>query len=155
MHGSNVMRRYLLTGGLLLLHGVAAAQPATVAVTEAWSRATTGAAQTAAIYVTVTASEPDRLTGAATPVAAMAELHQSRMEGGVMEMRAVPGGLPVAPGTPIHMAPGGYHLMLMGLKQPLTIGDHIPVTLTFEHAGAVTTDAVVAGPGASAPPPMK
>ena len=131
------------------------AQPADVAVTEAWSRATTPVAQTGAMYVTVTASQPDRLTGASTPVAASAELHVSRMRNGVMEMRPVPDGLAVTPGTPIHMAPGSYHLMLMGLKQPLKQGDHVPLTLTFAHASAITVDAVVAGPGASAPPPRK
>ena len=127
------------------------AQPL-VAVTEAWSRATSEAAQTAAIYLTVTAAEPDRLIAASTPAAETAELHQSRMQDGIMEMRPVPGGLAVLPGTPIHMAPGGYHLMLMGLKHPLHTGDSIAVTLTFEHAGTITAVAQVAGPGASAPP---
>lgn len=131
------------------------AQPANVAVTEAWSRASTPGAQTGAVYVTVTASQPDRLTGASTPVAADAELHVSRMRAGVMEMRPVPGGLPVTPGVPIHMAPGGYHLMLTGLTQPLKQGDHVPLTLTFEHAGPITVDALVAGPGANAPPARK
>ena len=147
-----MMRAMLLAGGFVAVCLPALAQPAGVAVTEAWSRATTGAAQTAAVYVTVTATEPDRLIGASTPVAGTAELHQSRMADGVMEMRPVPGGLAVTPGAPIHMAPGGYHLMLMGLVQTLKQGDHFPVTLTFQHAGAVTAEAVVAGPGASAPP---
>ena len=147
------MRLTLLAAAGLLVTLPALAQPANVAVTQAWSRATTAAAQTGAIYVTVTASQPDRLTGASTPAAATAELHVSRMDHGVMQMRPVPDGLPVTPGTPIRMVPGGYHLMLTGLKQPLKQGDHIPVTLTFEHAGPVTADAVVAGPGASAPPP--
>ena len=138
-----------------LLARAACAQPAGVAVTEAWSRATTPAAQTGAIYVTVTAAEPDRLIGATTPVAAMAELHQSLMRAGVMEMRPVPDGLPVTPGVPIHMTPGGYHIMLMGLKQPLRQGDHVPVTLTFQHAPAITVQAVIGSPGASAPPPTK
>ena len=149
------MRFVPLASALLIMNAAARAQPANVAVTEAWSRATTGAAQTAAIYVTVTASEPDRLTAASTPAASVTELHQSRMAAGVMEMRPVTGGLPVTPTLPIHMAPGGYHIMLMGLKQPLNLGDHVPVTLTFEHAGAITVDALVAGPGASAPPPMR
>ena len=139
----------------MLIANVAFAQPAALAVTEAWSRASTPAAQTGAMYVTVTTGQPDRLTGATTPVASMAEIHQSRMRAGVMEMRPVPDGLPVTPGTPIHMTPGGYHIMLMGLKQPLKQGDHVPLTLTFQHAGAVTVQAVVAGPGASAPPPTK
>ncbi len=133
---------------------VRAQQPAQVAVTQAWSRATPGGARTAALYVTVTAAEPDRLTGASTPAADMAELHVTRMENGAMAMRAVPGGLDVTPGTPIRMAPGGYHIMLMGLHQPLKEGDRIAVTLTFAHAGPVTAQAVVAAPGASQPPPL-
>jgi copper(I)-binding protein len=147
------MRLAVLAAAAMLSAGPAWAQPATVAVTQAWSRATTGAGTTAAIYVTVTASQPDRLTSVSTPVATMAEVHRSIMEHGVMEMRPAPGGgLDVTPGTPIRMAPGGYHIMLMGLKQPLKEGEHIPVTLTFAHAGAITTDATVAGPGASQPP---
>ncbi len=146
------MRLMLLAAACVVASVPALAQSPGVTVTEAWSRATTGLAQTGAIYLTVTASQPDRLTAASTPVAATTELHQTRMENGVMEMRPVPGGLPVTPGTPIHMAPGGYHVMLMGLKQPLKQGDHVPLTLTFEHAGTVTAEAVVAGPGASAPP---
>jgi copper(I)-binding protein len=50
------------------------------------------------------------------------------------------------------MAPGGYHIMLLGLKQPLIQGEQVPLTLTFEHAGPVTVQASIAGPGASAPP---
>ncbi len=149
------MRTMLIACGFATVNAVASAQPPAVAVTEAWSRATTGAGQTAAVYVTVTAAQPDRLTTVSTPAASMAELHQSRMEAGVMQMRAVPGGLAVTPGTPIHMAPGGYHIMLMGLKQPLKLGDHVAVTLSFEHAGPITADALVAGPGASAPPPAR
>jgi copper(I)-binding protein len=129
----------------------ALAQPANIAVTTAWARATAGSAQSAAVYATVTAAQPDRITGASTPAAAKAELHRSLMEHGVMEMRPVTGGLALTPGTPVHMAPGGYHLMLTGLKQPLKRGDHFPVTLTFEHAAPVTADVAVSGPGASQP----
>ncbi len=131
------------------------AQPATVAVTQAWSRATAGAARTAAIYVTITAAQPDRLTGASTPIADTAELHRSEMRNGMMEMRAITDGLDVTPAAPIRMSPGGYHIMLTGLKQPLKQGDHVAITLTFAHAAAITAQAVVAGPGASQPPPPR
>ncbi len=134
-----------------LAAGPAQAQPS-VTVTQAWSRATTPAATTGAVYVTVTVAEPDRLTGASTSASERAEIHLSRMTDGVMEMRPVMDGLPVTATAPIHMAPGGYHIMLLGLKHPLREGEHIAVTLTFDHAGAITTDAVVAGPGASQPP---
>ena len=135
----------------ILVAGPAGAQAGDVAVTTVWARASAGPSQTGAVYATVTASQPDRLIGASTPVAETAQLHQDKMQGDVMQMRPVPGGLPVTPGLPIHLAPGGYHLMLMGLKQPLKRGEHFPLTLTFEHAGPVTVQVAVAGPGASQP----
>ncbi len=143
-----------LVGSLALavrLIGPAQAQPAPVAVTQAWSRATIPGGQTGAVYLTVTASAPDRLTGASTPAAGQAELHLSTLVDGVMEMRPV-ADLPVAPGAPIRLQPGGYHLMLVHLKQPLRPGDRFPVTLTFEHAGDVTAQAVVGTAGATTPP---
>ena len=133
------------------LVGPAMAQPLNVAVSGAWARASAGPANTGAIYATVTASQPDRLTGASTPVANMAELHRSMTAGSVMEMRLVTDGLPLTPGTPVHLQPGGYHFMVMGLKQPLKRGDRFPVTFTFQHSGPVTAEVTVAGPGATQP----
>jgi hypothetical protein len=127
--------------------GIAAAEDmkmaAGIAVTDAWSRATPGIATPGVVYLTITdTGAKDRVTGASTPVAAMAHLHQSRNENGVEKMLPVDG-IDVAPGAPVKLEPGGYHLMLMGLKQPLKAGDQFPVTLTFEHAGAVTTTVTV------------
>ncbi len=130
------------------------AQPANVAVTGAWARGSAGPAKTGIVYATVTASQPDRLMGASTPVAGMAELHQTINAGGVMQMRPLEGGLAVTPGTPAHLQPGGYHIMLMDLKQPLKKGEHFPITLTFEHAAPVTTQVTVMGPGAMGPGAM-
>ena len=127
------------------------AQPANVAVTEVWARATPGPAGTGAVYATVTASQPDRLTGATTPVAAMAELHQSSVANDMAQMRPVAGGLPVTPGTPVRLSPGGYHIMLMQLKHPLQQGEHFPITFTFQHAAPVTTEVTVTSPGGTAP----
>lgn len=126
-----------------------------VAVTHAWARATPGAATTGAAYLTVTDNgRPDHLVGASTPVAATATLHQSRNENGVMQMRPVPD-LTLARGQSVTFVPGGYHLMLMGLRQPLRKGDRFPLTLTFAHAPPVTVEVAVAGPGATDPmPPM-
>jgi copper(I)-binding protein len=153
------MKRGLILGAILAVSaGTAAAQTTmgqadshgTIAVTNAWARATAGLAATGAIYCTVTATEPDRLTGAFTPVAATAALHQTSMDHGVMRMRPVDG-LAVAPGTPVTLAPGGYHVMLTGLKQKLVTGESFPLTLTFQHAGAVKTVVMVERPGASGP----
>ena len=135
----------------VLLASPALAQPANVAVTEAWARATPGTASTGVVYATVTASQADRLTGASTPVAGMAELHQSSAIGSMTQMRPVPGGLPVIPGIPVRLSPAGYHIMLMELKHPLQQGDRFPITFTFEHAASVTTEVAVTSPGGMEP----
>ena len=121
-----------------------------VTVTEMWSRATPGAV--GVLYGTVTATgAPDRLLDATTPRAATVELHESVMNGAVATMRPV-AGVAVEPGAPVTLKPGGYHLMLMGLTAPLVAGERFPVTLRFEHAGAVATEARVAPAGAASPP---
>ena len=74
----------------------------------------------------------DRLVSAASPVAKRVEIHTHIKDGDVMRMRKVDGPLPLSPDTPIEMAPGGVHVMLMGLNAPLADGATFPVTLTFE-----------------------
>jgi copper(I)-binding protein len=93
---------------------------------------------------------PDSLTAVSTPVAASAKIHESKMVDGVMQMRPVEA-VPVTPGAAVKFAPGGYHVMLEGLKQPLKKGDHFPVTLTFAQAGPVTVTADVQSLGAAGP----
>jgi copper(I)-binding protein len=108
-----------------------------------WARASAGAATTGAAYLTITDhGQPDRLTGASTPVADTAELHESMSDMGTMKMRPVDG-LTLAPGTPVKLAPGGYHVMLTGLKAPLKAGDTFPLTLRFEHAPPLTVTIAV------------
>jgi copper(I)-binding protein len=120
-------------------------------VPHAWARATS--ARNGAAYLTlVDQGAADRLTGLSTPVASAAELHQTTAEGGVMKMRPVEGGLALAAGQTVTMAPGGYHIMLMGLKQPLKVGDRFALTLTFEHAPEMTVDVSVEKAGAMTPP---
>ncbi|WDZ95545.1 copper chaperone PCu(A)C [Herbaspirillum sp. WKF16] len=83
-------------------------------------------------------SAPDRLVALSSPVAKSTEIHTMAMEGNLMKMREVDGGLEVKPGQKIAMQPGnGYHVMLMGLSKPLKAGDKVPLTLTFEKAGKV------------------
>lgn len=127
----------------------ALAQPAPQ-LDQAWARATTASAQTAAAYLVVRSTTADQITGISTPVAGMAALHRSQEVGGVMEMRPVDN-LAVVPGEALKLSPGGYHVMLMGLKHQLKPGDHFPLTVTFAHAGPVTTDVAVGKAGASGP----
>jgi copper(I)-binding protein len=132
----------------LLLPITAFAQTNGITIENAWSRPA-AAGRVGVVYLTVKDSgSADTLTGASSPVAARAELHESFTENGVSRMRPV-GPLQIEPGKPLTLAPGGLHIMLMGLKQPLKTGETFPVTLTFASAGEVTANAKVEKPGAA------
>jgi copper(I)-binding protein len=141
----------------LLAGGMAApsfAQTGTVSVERAWARATAGAVTTGGAYMTLVehGTAADRLVAVSTPVAGSAELHVMATANGVMQMRAVAGGIAVEPGKPTELKPGGYHVMLVDLKHPLKEGERFPMTLTFEKAGKLEVTVTVGKPGASAPP---
>jgi len=110
-------------------------------LTDLWTRATPPKAPTAAGYLTIAnkGSEADRLVAASTPLAETGELHIMQVKDGVMTMRPVEGGIEIPPGGTVTLAPGGYHLMFITLKETLKDGGKLPVTLTFEKAGAITT----------------
>jgi hypothetical protein len=142
---------------LLLVAGTgnAGAQTGDIQITDAWARATPGAAQTAAVYLTLVSASGDRFIGAATPAAEKAGLHSMTMDGGVMKMREVKG-IDLPAGQAVILKPGGYHIMLSGLAQPLKEGQTLPLTLTFAKAGAqqVTVDVRkvgAMGPGMNMP----
>ena len=150
------MKNFLLAGLLLLsAQGLALAQTAqhgvqaAVTITKAWSRAMPSARSSAVVYFTITdAGTPDKMTGAATPIADKAQLHETSMADGIMRMRPV-NDLAVTSDHPVMLAPGGYHLMLTGLHRQLAAGDTFPLTLTFEHAGAIATVVSVEKAGAA------
>lgn len=122
-----------------------------------WSRATPGGAKIGGGYMTVTnnGSAPDRLVAATTNVADHVEIHEMAMANNVMTMRKLDNGVEVPPGKAVAFAPGGYHLMLMGLKGPLKEGDRLKVTLTFEKAGPIEVTINVEGIGAQHPAPAE
>ena len=99
----------------------------------AWVRASVQGQSGTGGFMTLTATEPLQLVGVASPVAGVAEVHEMKMENDVMRMRAVPS-IALAPGKPLELKPGGYHLMLMQLKMPLKAGTQVPVTLQFRNA---------------------
>ena len=105
----------------------------------AWARATPAGAKVGGGFLTIEnkGAAPDKLMGASSPAAGKIEVHETAMNNGVATMRPVKGGLSIAPGQSVTLAPGGYHLMMMELKGPLKKGDKVPVTLTFEKAGDV------------------
>lgn len=135
---------------VLLLAGSAAAQTGSVEVKDAWARATPAKAENGAAYVTVQSPTQDRLTGASTPVAKKAELHEMTMEGGVMKMRPL-AGIDLPAGQPVTLKPGAMHIMLLGLTQPLVAGQSFPLTLSFEKAGTREVTVSVQKVGAMGP----
>lgn len=111
-----------------------------LALSDAFTRATTPRARVAGGYVTIadTGHEGDRLVAATSPLAEEVQIHEMAMQGEVMTMRRLPEGAAVPPGGRLEMTPGSLHLMFLGLKGQLVEGSTLPVTLTFERAGSVT-----------------
>jgi periplasmic copper chaperone A len=113
----------------------------TLVLTDLWARATPPGAKAGGGFLTITntGDEPDRLVSASTPEAAIGEVHEMKVEDGVMTMRPLADGLAIPAHDSVTLAPGGFHLMFINLKAPLAEGGKMPVTLTFEKAGTVET----------------
>ena len=124
-----------------------------VVITGAWTRATVSAMSVGGGYMTITnrGSAPDRLVSLSMPVAERVEVHRTTIEDGMARMRPLTEGLVIPAGQLVELAPGGLHLMLVGLKQPLQPGQPTPLTLTFERAETVTTTLNVMPMGAMPP----
>lgn len=124
----------------------------TLAVRDAWSRATApGAPAGVAYFVIVNTGAADVLMGLESPLAQRVEMHATTTVGGMMEMRSAETVAVPAAGR-VAFEPGGLHAMLMDLRRPLTEGERIALTLNFRHAGRVPVQAIVAGPGAMTAP---
>jgi copper(I)-binding protein len=148
-------RRALLAAGLLSL-GIAPAfahdaRAGDLAVLEPWSRAA-GANGTGAGYLTIrnAGSQPDRLLSATSPIARKVEMHSHIRDGEVMRMREV-ADIPVPAGQTVELRPGGLHIMLIGLTEPLRQGTEVPLTLQFEQAGRLEVMLHVQAAGARGP----
>lgn len=134
--------RFSLLGLLLAL--AAAPALADVAVADAWVRGTVSGQKATGAFMQLTSPAETALVAAASPAAKIVEIHEMKMDGGMMRMRAVDR-IPLPAGKPVTLAPGGYHVMLMDLAQPLKEGDSVTVTLTFaDKDGRRTTQDVKA-----------
>ena len=102
--------------------------------------ATVGSIPNSAAYVSIMnhGKMADRLVGATSNLARKTELHKMEMDNGVMRMRQVEGGIDLPAGKTIHLLPGGYHVMLIGLNAPLTANSIFEITLVFQNAGEKT-----------------
>jgi len=115
-----------------------------------WSRATPKGATIGAGYLKITnnGTTPDRLIGGSSDAAKSFELHVMSMENGVMKMRPVEGGIEIKPGETVEFKPESYHVMFVGLKEPLVQGHRVKATLEFAKAGKVAVEFVVESVGA-------
>lgn len=133
------MKKLLHTAALVsalaatLISAPALAQTAAVKVEGAWARASVQGQKGTGAFMRLTAKDGARLVRAESPAAGVTEVHEMKMEGDVMKMRAVPA-LDLPAGKTVELKPGGYHVMLLDLKAPLAKDTSVPITLVFQDA---------------------
>jgi len=129
------MNKFFQTTALIaaLAAGSAFAQTAAVKVEGAWARASVPGQKGTGAFMKLTAKDGAKLVGASSPAAGVTEVHEMKMEGDVMKMRAVPA-LELPAGKPVELKPGGYHVMLLDLKAPLAKDTVVPITLVFKDS---------------------
>ena len=150
---NSISRIFCLLFAMVLTGGV---QAQTVEVKNPWARATVQGQKATGAFMQITAPAATTLIGVRTPVAGVAEIHEMKMDGDVMKMRAI-SGIDIPPGAEVSVAKGnakGFHLMLLGLKKPLKDGDKFAMWLTFKRAGEVEVEVWVQSP-ANADKPEK
>ena len=125
------MKKLLLASTLSV---AAMAAPAQTSVKDPWVRGTVAGQKATGMFAQITSTGGGKLVSAASPLAGMVEIHEMAMDGNVMKMRAVPF-VDLPPGKLVELKPGGWHVMLMDLKQELKVGESVPVTLVIEGAG--------------------
>ena len=115
-----------------------------LAITDPWSRPTPPIASVGAVYFSITNAgrKADRLLAIGSPIARQAEIHESRVVNGTVEMRPVEW-IECPPGATVRIEPGGLHVMLLGLTHPLAAGTTFPLSLRFRDAGSVTVQVAV------------
>ena len=151
------MVSWLLLGFLVVLPATATFakdyKVGAIEITQVWARATPRSAPAGGAFLTLhnTGTTPDRLISAKSPAAGLTQIHEMKMDGDVMKMRELEKGLEIPAGATVTLAPGNYHLMMMGLKEPLEQGATLPLTLTFEKAGSINIEASVESIGATKP----
>ena len=123
------IRRIVAATALALCTSAVFAQ---TTVKDAWVRGTVAQQKATGLFAQITSAQGGKLVSASSPVAGLVEIHEMAMDGSVMKMRALPAGLDLPAGKTVDLKPGGYHVMLMDLKQQVKDGDTVPVTLVIE-----------------------
>ena len=145
----NLIRLIVLTTHLFIASHVAAQ---TIAISNAWARATVKGQKATGAFMTVTSEENSKLVAASTPVAGIVEIHEMKMDKDVMKMSALPNGIDLPAGKAVDLKPGGFHIMLMDLKMPLNKDVAVPLTLTFQDSSGKKSQQVVQVPVSVQPP---
>ena len=156
------MKKLLHTAAVVaaLLSTPTWAQTAAVKVEGAWARASVQGQKATGAFMRLTAKDGARLVRAESPAAGLTEVHEMKMEGDIMKMRAVPV-LDLPAGKTVELKPGGYHVMLLDLKAPLAKDTEVPITLVFQDAKGVesalnlSVPVGTAAPGGAASPAMQ
>lgn len=157
INSSRIGRAFAVVGALVLAQlspaRAADIDVGTIHISQPWARATPKGASSGAAYLTIAnnGKAPDRVSCLSSDLSAHCQIHTMTMENGVMKMRPVEGGLEIKPGETVTLKPGGLHVMLVDLKQPLAPGKMAEVTLQFEKAGTVKVEFPIAAIGAPAP----
>lgn len=128
-----------LSATLALAHGY---KLGNLEIKHPWAKATLAGQPVAGGFLTIvnTGSEPDRLLKVSSVVAGTIQVHEMKVEDGIMKMGEVPGGLEIAPGATVELKPGGLHVMFIGIKAPFKQGDAVKAVLTFEKAGTIEVE---------------
>ena len=129
----------------------APAQTAPVTASHPWARATVQGQRSGGAYMALTATEPLTLVGVSSPVAGTTEVHEMKMDGDIMRMRALPA-LELPAGKTVELKPGGLHVMLLDLKAPLSPNSSVPLRLTFRNARGQQSQLDLQVPVATAAP---
>jgi periplasmic copper chaperone A len=157
MPSENTMRflpKLVLMTALIAVAPAAFAQggaTSTITVEQPWARATPAGATTGAVYMMLANKAPtaDRLTAASSDVAGKVQIHEMAVVDGIMKMRQLANGLAIPAGGSVTLKPGGYHVMLIGLKKQLIAGQTLPLTLTFAKAGNISITVPIQAIGAT------
>ncbi len=153
-----IRRTLILTSAASLLAGAATsslawgAKAGAIDISGAWSRPAPAGGNGVGYVVLANGGKADRLLSASAPVAGRVEIHESMVMGGKAMMHARPRGIALPAGRTVALKPESFHLMMVGLKKPLKVGETVPVTLKFEKSGQVTVsfDVRAAGPAPAA-----
>ncbi len=142
----------LLTAVAVAAGFMASATAQTIEVKNAWVRTSVPGQKATGAFMTITAKDGAKLVGASSPVAGVTEVHEMKMDGDIMRMREVTGGLELPAGKAVDLKPGGYHVMLLDLKAGLPKDTTVPLTLVFKDTKGVESKLELKVPVAAAAP---